>query len=98
MFCFAMARQGGGVVGPEGAVMRAAIALFAGMSSGVDIEASFDQRRKITSGKGAGVHVFCMPSLMSLEFRKLGKSFAAFRLRANIDLGRRHLKVDYRGI
>jgi hypothetical protein len=93
-----MTRQGGRIVGPEGAIMRATIALLAGMSGGVDIEASFYQRRKVTSGKDAGVYVFCMPSLMPLEFCKLGKSFAALCLRANIDLGRRHLEVDYRGI
>jgi hypothetical protein len=30
MFCFAMARQGGRVMGPEGAIMRTYIALLAG--------------------------------------------------------------------
>lgn len=91
-----MAGQSRRVVGPEGAFMRTDIALLAGMSGGVDLEALFYQRCKVTSGKGAGVHVFCMPGFMPLEFCKLGKSFAALRLRANIDLGRRHLKVDCR--
>lgn len=98
MFCFAMARQGGRVVCPEGAIMRTAIPLLASMSGRVDIEASFYYRRKVTSGKGASARVVCMPSLMPLEFFKLRKSFAALCLRANVDLGRRHLKLDYRGI
>jgi hypothetical protein len=73
MFCLAMTRQGGRIVGPEGAIMRATIALLAGtkfvnsmktlvvmhehvLSGGVDIKASFYQRRKVTSGKDAGVY------------------------------------------
>lgn len=96
MFCFAMAGQSRRVMGPEGAIMRTDIALLAGMSGGVDLEAFFYLRCKATSGKGAGVHFFCMPGLMPFEFCKLGESFATLCLRANIDLGRRHLKVDYR--